>query len=196
MEHDAVGDPAGELEGLAADRHHQHRDVLVEGAVLVEVRVGAGRAVVAHHRLAVPQRAVDADRVLHLGAGDLRDAHHVEEQVEAAAEPERVAAAGEPVHGGRERRGHQRVAGVVVGRGGGDADGLADRAGGAGQDGGVLDVEALGEEDRADAETLGETDLGEEVARARGVTGEPVATELGKVLSVRGRRGGGHSRGR
>ena len=184
MQHDAVGDPAGELERLAADRHHQHRDVLVEGAVLVEVRVGAGRSVVAHHGLAVPQRAVDPDRVLDLRAGDPRHAHDVEEQVEAAAEAERVAAAGQPVHRRRDRRGDQRVPGVVVGRGRRDADGLADRARRAGHHGGVLDVEPLGEEDRADAQSLGEAHLVEQVTRAGGVPGEAVAADLGELLAA------------
>ena len=54
--------------------------------------------------------------VLELRARDRLQAHGLEQRVEAAAEAEREPATGEPVHRGRERRGHHRVAGVVVRR--------------------------------------------------------------------------------
>ena len=181
VQHDGVGDPAGELEGLAADGHHQHRDVLVEAAVEAEEREPPGRAVVVEG-LAAPEPAVDADGVLELGAGHPGHAHQVEEHVEAAAEPERVAAAGHPVGGDRHGRGDQRVAGVVVGGRRTDADRRAHRTRGSREHRGVLGVEALGQEDRAEAELLGQPHLVEQVAGRGAVAGQAVAAELGKLL--------------
>src|SRR5690606_12416058 len=126
-----------------------------------------------------------ADDVLELRGGDPRQAHDVEEHIEAAAEAEGEAPAGEPVQGRRERRGQQRVPGVVVGGGGGDPDPLARRGGGPGQRGGLLGREPLGQEDRPESEALALGDLGEQVARRGGMAGQPVEPQFRKIVHER-----------
>ena len=68
------------------------------------------------------------DEVLELRGGDARDAERVEQRLDPAPEPEREAAAGEPVHRGGVRGGDHRVAGVVVRRRRGDAERRDDAA--------------------------------------------------------------------
>jgi hypothetical protein len=178
VEHDGVGEAAGQLQRLLAHGHQQQRDVLVELGVLVEERVRAGRALVAEDHVARPQPAQDAGHVLHLGARHLGQADGLEQGVEAAAEAEGEAAARQAVHGRGERRRHQRVAGVVVGGRRGDAEALGDGADGPRQHGGVLDVEPLRDERRADPEPLGVPGLAHGVAWRVGVAGERVEAEL------------------
>ncbi len=119
---------AGALERLLGERAEDHRDVLGEPRVLVQDRVRAGGTVVAHHHLAVPEPSVDPDRVLDLRVRDAGQVDDVEEEVEAAAEPEREAAAGEAVHRRGHRRGGEQVARVVVRGRGRDAEPLGDGA--------------------------------------------------------------------
>ena len=68
--------------------------------------------------------------------------------------PEREPAAGQPVHGGRPRAGDQRVAGVVIGCGGGDLHPVGDRARRADERRRLLDVPPLGDERGAEAQLL------------------------------------------
>jgi len=77
------------------------------------------------------------------------------------------------------------MAGVVVGGRGADADAVADRRGRARQRHGFLGVEALGEEDRAEAEILGRAHLVEQGAGARGVPGQSVAAQFRETLRAR-----------
>ena len=191
VQHDPVGDPAGELQRPVADGHHQHRDPLVEGAVLVEVGVAPGGPLVPDDGLAAPEPAVDADGVLHLGTGDAWQPHQVEQHVEAASEAQRVAALAHPVRRRGHRGGHQRVPGHVVGRRGRDAEPLGDTGDRAGHHPGVLDVEPLGEEERAEPDLLGEPRLGDHVARGVGVAGQAVAGQL-RVLHCRPWTHGAH----
>ena len=94
---------AGELERLLADRGEHHRDVLVERRVLARGTgswpAGPSWPMIispCHSRRSMPI-ASSSCAIVTRGS-----AHDVEQQVEAAPEAEREAAAGEPVH--RRRR--------------------------------------------------------------------------------------------
>ena len=166
VQHDAVDVPAGAFERPLGERAEDHGDVLGEARVLVQDGVRAGGAVVAHHHLAVPQPPVDPDRVLDLRVRDAGQVDDVEQEVEAAAEPEREAAAGEAVHRRRHRGGGEQVARVVVRGRGRDAEVLGDRADRARQHARVLHVEALGDERAAEPDRLAVARLGDRVVRA------------------------------
>lgn len=184
MQHDAVGDLAGELQRPITDGRQQHRDVLVEARILLQVRERARGPVVVEHGLTPPQPAVEVHDVAQLRAGDLGQAHHLEQRAEPASETERVATAGEAVRGGGHRGGDQRVPGVVVGRGGADPDRVRGRGDRAGEDSGVFGVERLGQQHRPDAQPFGEADFVEDVARGSAVPGQAVAGELGELLTA------------
>ena len=141
--------------------------------------------VVADDRLAVPQPAHQPGEVLELGGRDRRQAEGGGHRADAAAEAEREPSAGQAVHRRGVRRGDDRVAGVVVGRRGGDVQRRRDRADRARQRGRLLDVEALRDEHPAEAEPLAVGDLRDQVARRLGRAGQRVEAEL---LECHGRR--------
>ena len=97
---------------------------------------------------------------------------------DAATDAEGEAAAGQAVHRRGVRRGHDRVAGVVVRRGGDDLHVRRRDRRGTREGGRLLDVEALGDEHGAEAELLGATALVDEVARVLGAAGERVEAEF------------------
>ena len=111
--------------------------------------------------------------------------HQVEQQAEAAAQPERVPPSRDPVRGHGHGRGDQRVPGVVVGGGGADAERRGGGGHGAGEHAGVLGVEALGEEHRPEAELLGLARLGDHVGRGGRVPRQAVAAQLREALAHR-----------
>ena len=80
--------------------------------------------------LTAEEPAHDVGEVLELRGGDARDAVRVLHRRDAAAQPEHETAAGQALHGARDGGGDHRVAGVVVGGGGGDLNTFAHRAGG------------------------------------------------------------------
>ena len=76
--------------------------------------------------------------------------------------------------------GDHRVAGVVVGGGGDDGHPLAHRAGRAREHAGLLLVEPLRDERRAQTQAFGRPDLVDEIPRGVGVAGQSVEAELGE----------------
>ena len=178
MQDDAVERPPGKSERLWREGRDDERDRFVERRVEVQHLELPRRAVVSEDHLAAPQPPHQAGEVLQLGGGDARDAEHVEDHIDAAAEPERETPAGEPMHGGGEARGHDRVTGVVVGHAGGNAERLRYRADGSGECRRFLDVEALGDEDRAEPQPLGLLHLVDQRARRGWRAGQSVEREL------------------
>ncbi|MEZ5249092.1 MAG: hypothetical protein R2713_07735 [Ilumatobacteraceae bacterium] len=168
---------AGQLEALRAERAEQQGDVLVEVGVESEHRPTAGRAVVTHHGLAVPEAPHEPGDVFQLGSGDA-EAVGVEHAVHAAPEPEDEPPAGHAVHRGGVAGRDDRMAGVVVGDTGRDAHPLGHGPGGAAQRADLLDVEPFAEEHGAEAERLAVAALLEQVGRRLRCAGEPVEAEL------------------
>src|SRR3546814_20677760 len=84
---------------ILAEGRGPEGDVLVELGVEPQDRPGAGRAVVAEDRLALPEPPHEPGEVLHLGGGDVRHAVGVIERLDAAADAE-----GEPPAGRSEVR--------------------------------------------------------------------------------------------
>ena len=190
MQHNAVRDPPRQLEGLITDRHQHQRDVFVERRILHQERILPRRAIVSDNRLALPQGAVDAGRVFHLCGGDPGNAHHIEQEIETPPESERITTAGEPVHRRCHRRRHQRMPGVVICCRRGDPDVPTHRTRGAGQHRSIFDVEPFGQEDRAETQLFRLLNLVDEIARARRMSGQPVATQFGKLDAGNGPVGG------
>ncbi len=178
VQDDVVEGPATELQGLRPEGHEQQRDVLVELAAEVQHRPRARRPLVPEDHLALPEAAQEAGGVLHLGGGDAGDAEGVLHQRDPATEAEHVPAAGQLVHGHGVRGRHHRMAGVVVGGRGGDADLRRHRPGRAGEGGRLLHVVALGDEGRAEAEGLALPCLVEQRRRRRGATGQQVEAQF------------------
>ena len=177
--------PAGPPHRLEAEARGHHRDVGVDAAAEREQRVLPGRAVVAEHRLALPEPPVEPDGVLHLGHRDRRDAHDAEQRRDAPADAEREPAAGELVHRVRPRRGHQRVTRRRVGHAGRDADLLGHRRGRAAQRRRLLHVEPLRQEHRPEPDPLRVAHLVEQHPRVAHVPRQAVAPELHHPFRVR-----------
>ena len=132
----------------------------------------------------MPQAAHDVGEVLHLGSGDLGDAVGVKHRRDAPADAKHVTAAGQPVHGGGMRGGHQRVAGVVVGGGSHDANVVGHRTDRPRDGGGLLQVEALRDEHGAKAQFLSRCHLLDELPGRIRRTGQSVETQFGQLLGV------------
>ena len=122
------------------------------------------RPVVAEDHLAVPQPAHHLGEVLHLRGGDRRHPERLVHRRDAAADAEREAPAGQPVHRGRPRPGDERMARVVIGRRRGDLHPGGDRAGRPGQRRRLLDVPPLGDERGAEAQLLAAAGLVQQAA--------------------------------
>ena len=149
VQHDLVERAAAEGEAVRPERHESERDVLVEVGIEAQERIAAGGTVVADDRLALPEPAHQPGEVLELRGGRRLEPERPHHRVDAAAEPEREPAAGQPMHRRRVRRGDDRMASVDVRRPGGDLDARRHGADRAGQRRGLLDVEPLADEDQS-----------------------------------------------
>jgi hypothetical protein len=109
---------------------------------------------VAEDQLAVPEPSHDLGEVLHLRGGDRRHAERPIHGGVPATDPEGESALRQQVHGGGPRSSDQRMAGVVIGCGGGDLHAAGGRAGRTDQRRRLLDVPSLGDERGAEAELL------------------------------------------
>jgi hypothetical protein len=114
---------------------------------------------VADCRVAAEQRAEKPDGVVEPCRRHPGKTHQVEQGIEAAAEPEGVATSTEPVCGGSHRRGHHRMAGLGIRRGGTYPDRFADGRGCSGEHARVLGVESFGQEYRSETELFAVADL-------------------------------------
>ena len=173
---------------LGAEGHETERQVLVDGRQ-VEDGPRAGGPVVADDELAPEETLHDPGEVLEGGGGDAGDAVGVLDEGDAPTEAEHEPAAGQALHRPGQAGGDHRVAGVVIGGRGDDGQLLADRTRGPGQDADLLLVEALRQEDRAEAHRLGGAHLVDQVAGAVGLSGQSVETQFGEASA--GRRGHG-----
>ncbi len=124
----------------------------------------ADRAVVVEDQLAVPQPAHHLREILHLRRRHRRHTEGSVHRRDPAAEPEGEPAARQPVHGGGPRSGDQRMAGVVIGCGGGDLHPAGDGQRRTGERRRLLDVPAFGDESGAEAEFLATAGLVHQVA--------------------------------
>src|SRR5688572_20299264 len=118
----------------------------------------------------------DGER-LELLRGDAVDPVGVLHRGDAATQPQGEAAAGERLHRAREPGGDHGVPGVVVGRGGDDADPLGHGTGGPAENAGLLLVVPLADEGRVQAQRLGLAHLVDEVPGGLRLPGEQVAAE-------------------
>ncbi len=140
------------------------RDVLVEGGVEAQHRESAERAVVVADDLTAPQSPHEVRELLELHGGGLLETHPGDLRAQSAAHTQREPSAGEPVHGGGERRGDGRMPGADVRCRGGDPDAVGRRTRGTREGACLLDVESLGDEGLPEPELLGLPQLVEHVS--------------------------------
>src|SRR3546814_19286220 len=93
---------------ILAEGRGPEGDVLGELGVEPQDWPGAGRAVVAEDRLALPEPPHEPGEVLHLGGGDVRHAVGVLERLDAAPDDEREPPAGAEVPRRRVGRGDRK----------------------------------------------------------------------------------------
>ncbi len=154
MQDDIVERPAAERQRVGPECDQRQPDVFFEVRVEKQDVVFTHRTVVVEDHLAVPEPAHNLGPILHLRGRHRRYAERAVDRGDAAADAQCEAPAGEPVHGGRPRSGDQRMAGVVIGCGGGDLHPAGDGAGGPDKRGGLLYVPAFGDECGAEAQFL------------------------------------------
>ena len=154
---------------LRAEGHQRKPDVLLEVRVEEQHLVLPDRPVVVEDHLAVPESAHDLREVLHLGGRHRRDPERRIHRRDTTTETECEPSTGQAVHRGRPRSGDQRVAGVVIGCGGGDLHAVGDRKRRTDERGRLLDVPPLGDEAGAETQLL-------TAARLRGQRRRPLAT--------------------
>ena len=134
----------------------------------------------------MPEPPHHLGEVLHLRGGHRRHAEGAVHGRDAAADAEGEASLRQPVHGGGPRAGDQRVAGVVIGCGGGDLHAAGHRARRADQRRRLLDVPPLGDERRAEAQFLAAAGLVHQARRALAArAGQQVVAEFVQHAGVR-----------
>ena len=101
VQYDVVEHAAPERERLRPECHQRQANVLIEVRVEEQDRVLAHRPVVVEDHLAAPQPAHDLRPVFHLRGCDGGYAERAVDRGDAAADAQREAPAGEPVHGRR-----------------------------------------------------------------------------------------------
>ncbi|CAB4829725.1 unannotated protein [freshwater metagenome] len=84
MQNHSVGQTASELQGALADSGQHHGDLLVKGGIKAQHWKVPSWAVMTKNHLAPPQAAVQVDGICHLGHGDMRQAHDVEQGIKAS----------------------------------------------------------------------------------------------------------------
>lgn len=194
VQDDGVGHASRQVERALAERDHEDRDAVDVLGGASQIREVAGWAVPVDDRVTAPQRPEQIDGVLEPRRRHARQAHESEQHVEAAAEPEGVAAAAQPVQCGRHRRCDEGMAGVRIGRRGADPERAARRGGRTGQRCCVLGVEPFRQEGRAETDAFGDDDLVEQRPRVVGVPGEAVESEFRTVRLRYGSAGDAHER--
>ena len=178
VQHHCVEAAPTQGQGVGAEGGERHGDVLAAGPHEGEHRVVADRALVVEDGLALPQPAHDSHKVLHLRGSDGRQAERLGQSVDAPAQAQAEAPAGELVHGHGVGRGHHGMAGVVVGGRSGDAHALSGHTDRTRQRGGLFDVEPLADEYIADAQLLSLANLVDQLPRRLRRPRQGVETKL------------------
>jgi hypothetical protein len=120
VQDDVIEHPAAQRQCVGPECHQGEPDVLIEVRIEKKDGVLAHWAVVVEDHLAVPEPAHDLGPILHLCGRHRRNAECPVDRGDTAPYAESESAAGQPVHRCRPRSGDQRMAGVVIGCGGGD----------------------------------------------------------------------------
>lgn len=181
MQHNEIGDLAGELHGLRADGHQADRRPVVQAVHVAQHGPFPGRAIVIEDHLAGPEPAQDAEEVAQPCLGHHREADRLPVGPHPAAERHGEPAFGHCVHRRPDGCGHGGVTGVVVGRRR-DAQRRAGARDGATEDAGVLHGEALADVAGAQPERLGGPGLGQHHPGIGGVPGDGVVAELVELV--------------